>query len=115
MRIEMKRADFDRLPSDEKREALKTHKLIDTLPVIEPDKYHFVLDEGGTRKIYSRAEFDALDMATKSRIGAKLKVEAADTAPAVPPESAVELNARLKAELMAEIEASIRSNWEAKQ
>jgi hypothetical protein len=90
MKPEMKRAVFDKLSDNEKRIAIETHQLVDETPAVVPDPFRFALIENGTKLTYTRAEFDALDIVEKGRIGKRLIVE---RIPPIAPQSASGMNA----------------------
>jgi hypothetical protein len=83
MTPEMSRADFDKLPDNEKRHALAKYKLVDETPDVVPNPIRLVLIENGTKLTFTRAEFEALDIIEKARIGRRLIVER--NPPAAPP------------------------------
>ena len=73
---EMTRQAFDCLSLVEQREALRGgFKLTDPPSVVVPDTTRLVSIENGERRVFTRQTFDALPVAEKSRIGARLRIE----------------------------------------
>src|ERR1019366_9923133 len=75
MSSDMTRATFDKLDPMAKREALKTHKLVDETPRVSPDTTRLVSVKDGVRRVFTRQAWDVLEATEKARLGAELKIE----------------------------------------